>query len=198
MAVSPRVPAAALAVAVTTLVAACGVPTDDAAEVADPGDVPFGLLDQATTTTVAGAARPGTGPTVRFCLARVDEVVPVTRNAGQIPGAGDDLAALAEIEPSDDEMAAGLSSALPDVRDVVDVEVDAGVAVADLDPVSGELPGDRQLLAVAQIVCTLTSQPGIGQVRFTLDGEAVEVPRQDGSLSDDPVTRDDYATMISP
>jgi spore germination protein GerM len=70
------------------------------------------------------------------------------------------------------------------------------VAVVDLEAAVSDLPADRQLLAVAQVVCALTSQPGVGQVRFTLDGERIDVPREDGALTGSPVTREDYADLI--
>ena len=57
------------------------------------------------------------------------------------------------------------------------------------------LSSDDQLLALAQLVFTLTARPGIGQVRFTLRGEAIQVPRADGSLVATPVSRDDYSAV---
>ena len=47
---------------------------------------------------------------------------------------------------------------------------------------------------------TLTDRgPGIGRVRFTVDGNAVSVPRGDGSApqqADQSVSRDDYLTLL--
>ncbi len=47
-----------------------------------------------------------------------------------------------------------------------------------------------------QLVCTFTARAGIGQVAFTLSGAPVDVPRGDGSLTADPVSRDDYAELL--
>ena len=48
---------------------------------------------------------------------------------------------------------------------------------------------------------TLTDRgPGIGRVRFTVDGNAVSVPR-DGSAPQQPdqsVSRDDYLSLLEP
>ncbi len=43
---------------------------------------------------------------------------------------------------------------------------------------------------------TATARPGVGQVRFTLDGQPVEVPHADGSVGTDAVSRDDYAALL--
>ena len=67
----------------------------------------------------------------------------------------------------------------------------------DLLPEVSALPADEQLLAVAQIVCTLTGRPGVGQVSFTLQGARLAVPKGDGSLVSSPVARDDYAGLMA-
>ncbi len=54
-----------------------------------------------------------------------------------------------------------------------------------------EVAGGNQLLAVAQVVWTLTELPGVSQVRFLVDGMPVEVPTDQG-LTDQPVRREDY------
>jgi hypothetical protein len=54
--------------------------------------------------------------------------------------------------------------------------------------------GGNQLLAVAQVLWTLTEFPGIDGVLFVLDGPLVAVPTDDG-LTDRPVDRADYAAV---
>jgi spore germination protein GerM len=51
---------------------------------------------------------------------------------------------------------------------------------------------------VAQIVLTLTSRPGIGQVLFSVDGVPTGVPRGRGDLAGPltPVTFDDYSSLV--
>lgn len=187
-------PALVLALA---LVAACGVPTDSSATVADPDDVPFDLLDTGTTTTAAPTAGTPAGPAVRLCFVLDGAgVVPVSRARDEIPGAADDLVDVLAAVPTEAETQRGLSSALPEPSPAIGVAVQGGVAVVDLDATFSDLSADQQLLAVAQVVCTLTDQPGVGQVRFTLEGERIEVPRGDGALTASPVTRDDYADLI--
>jgi spore germination protein GerM len=77
------------------------------------------------------------------------------------------------------------------------VALRAGTAHADLQPALSNLGGTEQLLAIAQLVCTLTHRPGVGLVSFTLDGAPVDVPRGDGSLTAGPVSRDDYADLLA-
>jgi hypothetical protein len=52
--------------------------------------------------------------------------------------------------------------------------------------------------AVAQIVLTATSVPGVRAVLLTLAGEPVEVPLPSGELTADPVTAADYEELLRP
>ena len=97
--------------------------------------------------------------------------------------------------PNRNEVDAGLRSALPDESRFPDVSVSRGTATVDLGRRFTALSGEDQVIALAQLVYTLTAQPGIGLVRFTLQGEPTEVPRANGSLTSGPVSRDDYATV---
>ena len=72
------------------------------------------------------------------------------------------------------------------------IRVRTGIASVELGARFRELPLSEQRLAVAQLVLTLTDRPGIGQVLFTVNEEAVEVPRLNGSIARGPVSRDDY------
>jgi hypothetical protein len=44
-------------------------------------------------------------------------------------------------------------------------------------------------------VFTLTEQPGIGGVRFTLDDEPIRIPIEGGGRSDGLLSRDDLAAL---
>jgi hypothetical protein len=74
--------------------------------------------------------------------------------------------------------------------------------VANVNSKSGYLESikpNEQRLAIAQIVLTLTSQPGIGQVTFSVVGKPIGVPRGRGDIAGAgiPVTFDDYKMLIS-
>jgi len=172
------------------LVVGCGVPTDRAARTVPDEQVPFDLLSDSTTTTAPTAAA-GTGPT-SVCLTLDGALLPVTRR----PGGGDGgLRELVTSPPSEGQTRVGLRSAVDD--EVVDAVAAAdGTATVDLDDEFGQLPGDEQLLAVAQMTCTLTAQPGIERVRFRLGGEHIDVPVRGGSLVGRAVNREDYEGLI--
>jgi hypothetical protein len=71
-----------------------------------------------------------------------------------------------------------------------------GIARVDLSTDFVQRSASDQVLALAQIVCTLTQLPGVGQIRFTLHGDRVDVPRADGSLTSEPVSRFDYRALL--
>jgi spore germination protein GerM len=99
-------------------------------------------------------------------------------------------------EVSDAEASQGLRSALGSDVDIRSATVHRGTAIVDFGA-APELVGEDRILAVGQIVCTLAYQPGIGQVSFTVAGAPVQVPTDDGSLTSDPVTIDDYSTIAA-
>jgi len=173
--------------------AACSVSTQQRAQVAGEREVPFGLLDRdappLVPTTVAG---PVTEP-VELCFVRDGRLAPLVRPLDAPVDAEDAVAALA-VPPTDE--ADTVRTALADPQLIRDIAVVAGVARVDLRASIAELGGDDQLLAVAQVVCTLTAQPGVGQVVFSLEGVPAEVPRGDGSVVSQPVSRDDYAPLL--
>jgi len=68
------------------------------------------------------------------------------------------------------------------------------VARVDADEEFASVTGGNQLLAVAQVVWTLTALPGVEQVLIKVDGARIEVPTDDG-LSDQPVGRGDYLSV---
>ena len=55
-----------------------------------------------------------------------------------------------------------------------------------------------QRLAIAQLVLTFTSRPGIGQAIFSVNGLMIAVPRGPGDLSKpgEPVSYDDYTSLL--
>jgi spore germination protein GerM len=127
-------------------------------------------------------------------LVRDGTVTPVPRTVE-----GDRPTATLEVliaGPTAGEQAAGLRTALLTEDVIRDARVAAGVAHVDLRLLFAT-GTQESILAVAQLVCTLTGLPGVGQVAFTLDGQPVEVPRSDGSLTSGTVSREDYATVIS-
>lgn len=170
--------------------AACGVPVDSRVQVEDDADVPGGLLAPSPPegTVPAGAA---SRPVTICLLGRDGRLVEVNREAPE--GAGtDQVLAVLTAPLGEPERALGLSTGVASTLDLGGVEVVGGVATVSLTDAFADRSSKEQLDAVAQIVCTLTAQPGVGQVHFELGGVNVEVPRGDGSSTSDPVSRGDY------
>lgn len=187
---SRHVLAAALAMALAST--SCGVATSDEVQTFEADDVPFGLLE---ADRVPVALSPGTGSVVEVFLFDADSqtVVPVTRELSDPAPAAivDEL----ETGPTDVESRLGLRSALVDVQAVGDVDVEGATAFVDLTASFTALSGSDQIVAIAQLVFTLTSRPAIDRVAVRVDGEVVDVPRADGTLTRDPLTRDDYGSF---
>lgn len=184
-------PVAALAAA--ALASGCAVGTEDTAR--PRADVPFGLLDRGQPVVLPSPQEP-TGGTFTTCFPDADGDLVTVR----VP-ALTDITPLSAIEtlaalPAADEE---LTTAVPDEPVVDDVEVSAGRATVALSQAFGELvPRGEQLMFVAQVVCTLTALPGIGQVLFTRDGQPLDVPTGDGALATGAVSRDDYEELFRP
>lgn len=174
--------------------AGCGVPTQDNAHVVSDKDVPSGLLTTTASTTTTILAGPAT-TAVTICLAQSSgPLKTVARRLSGEASLDDILQALAQ-PPTPQEQAAGLNTA---VTPGITATVRAGVALVVLNADFGTESAPDQLNAVAQIVCTLTARPGIGQVQFELNGAITEVPRGDGSTTSAPVSRDSYPKLIPP
>jgi spore germination protein GerM len=70
--------------------------------------------------------------------------------------------------------------------------VESKIAIIDL--VNSAIANNADLiLALAQMVYSATELPGVGGVRFTLDGKRAEVPTGSGIQSTTPVGRASYA-----
>jgi spore germination protein GerM len=172
--------------------AACGVSVEDEPRVADDESVPFALLSPNAPTLVPPATAAASEPVTLFFIA-ADKLRGVERPLDSPVSIADVVTALSE-PPQDDT---SLRSAVGSPPLVAGLKLAAGVAQIDLAPSVASLGGDTQLLAIAQLVCTLTARPGIGQVSFTLGGQPVDVPRGDGTLTSGAVSRDDYTQLLS-
>jgi spore germination protein GerM len=170
----------------------CAVESERHARAAQDESVPFGLLEPDAPRLVPPSSALA-AESAAICFVREDvlTIVPIPLTPPIKPA--NLLAALAE-PPSDSN--AKLRTAIGDPPIVRSARVAAGIARVDLLPAVSDLGSDEQLLAIAQLVCTLTGRPGVGQVSFTLDGAPVDVPRGDGSLTDRPVSRDVYRELL--
>jgi hypothetical protein len=171
-----------------------------------PADIPFQLNAPSTAlaTDTSSTSQPPTlsegivVDTVDLYFVANESLVRVQRLvAGSVaPSSVLDLLATG---PGSEAGLAGLRSAIPGGF-APNVRVIRGVALVDLGEVRLDSlsPSDQQLF-VAQIVLTLTSRNGVGQVVFSVVGEPIAVPRGRGDLVEPltPVTFDDYAGMVA-
>ena len=194
-----------LPVVLVALVAGCSTSTTGDFERIPSGDIPFGLASPITTTTTSTTTVATTETSTDVVEQPIDlyfvlssSVIRVQRNVASPASVAQALALLAE-GPANDPAYAGLRTALP-AGFQAEVQVTRGVALVDATRtfLTTLQPADQRL-AVAQIVLTLTSRPGVGQVIFRVDGESIAVPRGRGDIVDPgtPVTFDDYANLVT-
>ncbi len=97
------------------------------------------------------------------------------------------------------QMAQGVRTALPaGIIDSVHIGVTDVTVNLDNAQFDALEPSD-QLLLVAQIVLTLTDEPGFHAVSFESDGQPMRVPRPNNIVLEpgEPVTRADYESMLA-
>lgn len=182
-------------VAVVSVLVGCGVATSDNVEIVEPADVPFGLLEP---DRVPVALQPADGTIVQLYFFDPDSaaLVPVTREVSG--GAIEAVTAALESGPTASESFLGLQSALTDIAAIDGVAVEGSTAVVDLNDSFNTLGGSDQIIAIAQLVFTVTERPALDRLVVRVDGENVEVPRADGTLTSDPLTRADYTSFSPP
>lgn len=180
-------------VPILLMAVACGVPTDDGPRAIPDDRVPFGLLDAEPVPTTTPSPPTGSASVTVF-LVSGDRLSPATRSV-QAPVTPDTVlqALLAGVGP--DETARNLRTAIaPNTRGSVTEEIPGRLRV-ELSAAFLSAATSEQVLAVAQIVYTLTGLPGVDSVTFTVSGRAVEVPAGDGTLKSGPVQRADFASV---
>lgn len=123
-------------------------------------------------------------------------LVPTIDEVAVNPTLNEVLAALVT-GPVDELAESGFRSAIGGPEVVRGVSLSAGVATVDLTTAYTQIPVGDQVFGLGEIVLTLTAQPGVGQVRFTLEGQAIDVPRADNTVVAGPVSRDDYDALLA-
>lgn len=121
------------------------------------------------------------------------------------PATTNQVIAALQLGPPPGDQGVGIRSAVPRrANSVISVTEDgSGVATIELPPGFFEqIPTeDRdQLLAIGQIVLSVTEVGGVGQVLFTQNGQPLGVPRRDGGYSNgsEPLSRRDYEELLNP
>jgi spore germination protein GerM len=168
---------------IVLVIAGCGVDPQSA-----PEDIAISPIPAVTSEPTTGSA----GPEVTLWFLADERLTPLTRPASESTPATA-LELLAE-GPDPGEADAGLTTAVARQPFAVDDPDADGVLTVEVTRTFSSVSGDDQLREVAQVVWTATEFDGVDAVRFATDGEALEVPTDLG-LSDEPVDRDDYASL---
>ena len=196
---------AAAAVVVTVAVAVavasgCGVPVQQSSTPITTGPALAELVAPTTTPSAPAPVLPPPSPEmtdeslpVELWFVRDDRLVRAPHRL-RLPAQLSDLVAALRNGPSAADRDRGVRSAVPPAEDLA-TEVAGGVATVALSSDFVILPGADQVLAIGQVVRTLTSFPGVGQVVFTVNGQPIGVPRGDGTAASGPVSGDDYAVL---
>jgi hypothetical protein len=168
----------------------CGIAPDTKPQALSRKDVPFDLL--APSTTIASPEAPRVP--LNVYLVGITGLVPVTRGVHAPATLAEALTAL-QAGPTDAEVTNGLRTSIPEQSSLSAGPVGFGLGTVELGSTFGQVGGQEQILAVAQLVFTATSVPGILKVQFTLDGRPVEVPAGDGTLTQGPLGRSDFPSL---
>jgi len=179
------------AVTLTALLTGCGIPTDDTARPVTPPRGPFPTVASTDATVPAGSAAE------ILCLLRDNRIVPVLRRVERPPTVEEHLRHLLA-GPTTTERDDGLTSALAGAVTAAGATVTDAEARVVVDEPGHDVGRSDEVLAFGQIVCTLTSRDDVATVTFLRDGKPLGVPRADGSLTERPLTRTDFAPLIVP
>jgi len=175
-----------------SLLGACGVPAEDEPHAIDLPRRPF----TSSSPTAGDQGTPGQVAEV-LCLVRDGRLAQTVRRIESAPSAQRQAEALVG-GPTDAERETGLTSALAGLSLAVQVSSDTLLAQVEISEADEGNARTDEMIAYAQIVCTLTARSDVDSVVFTRDGERLEVPRADGSLSQEPLYSSDYLSLIDP
>jgi spore germination protein GerM len=178
--------------------AACGVPGDSSPHELDAKSVPYGLLAPTAenTTTTQPSAFTATSR-VKIYLADADgKLEAVTRQVTAPTTPAKAIVALLN-GPSKDE-ADKLHSAITTDTKLLGIDGPAdGLVTLDLSHHLLDITGRQQILALSQVVYTVTELPSVDRVLFQIDGENVEVPNGNGTLTASPLGRLSYSDLLA-
>ena len=190
------------------LFSSCAVPSSGSYSQVAPAEIPFGLnapqttLPPTTTTVldpmITDSLPVAVSEPIDLFFISNSRIIKVQRNVASPANPSQARSSLVE-GPSTSPEFVGLRTALPTTF-AASVDVIRGVARVDASRTFlNSLSGLDQKLAIAQIVLTLTSRPGVGQVLFSVDGKLISVPRGRGDsvASGVAVTFDDYSSLIN-
>ena len=165
------------------LVCGCGVDVEGRPDAVPPAQLPSALQRGASVAP----ASPLTAMATVYLVGSSGELVARTVEAAQeSPRAAVD--ALLEVAAPQ----GGARSAIPPGTRLTSATVDGSTMTLDLTAPFGEVRGSDQVLAVGQLVWTVTEDPAVRSVRIRVAGRDASVPTGTGAATAEPVGRDAY------
>lgn len=175
------------------VVGGCGVPAEDEPRDLAADSVQYDLLAPSSSTTSTTAAASDVR-TVQIYLIRDEQLAPRAR---QMPVNVESAQIVAEllVGPREQELDRGYGTAIPDGTELLGSRLDDTTLVLNLSEELNAVQGERQTMAVAQLVFTVTELQRVDGVRFQIEGESVQVPKGDGTLTSSPLRRADFPAL---
>jgi spore germination protein GerM len=186
---------ASTAAVLSAVVAGCGISPDTA-----PRDIDLAGADADQRNTNPQAAI-GEGE-VFFVVQEggvPSRLVAVSRDVDAAAERGDPTSVLDALldGPNTAERSNEITTLLPVGLDALRVSTrPGGVVVVDLTEPFGELTGQTLVVALAQIVHTISEVGGVNGVRITVEGESRAWPDAIGTQQSDPLTVFDYPGLV--
>jgi spore germination protein GerM len=186
--------------ALAVVLAGCGVPTGGEPTTIAPSDFPVALDGPTPVPSAAPTTEVAEAP---FRVFLVDGAEVLVARPREVDGGTPEerlenlLASLAD-GPTSAEQDEQLSTRLPPEIGLSLDELRGGTATIDLDLLAQTPSGSTSRRAVAQIVLTATTVPGVDAVRLTVEGDPVEAPLPSGELTTAPLTAADYVAYLTP
>ena len=176
------------------LLAGCGVGVQNHATSIPSRAIPPELLSP-RETAAPSASQPASTSTIY--LVRNGVLVVVHRPADETSTLQALLRSLLQ-GPTDTETQSGLVTAISTNPVLNRVTFSGSIANIDLASTFGDIRGQEQILATAQVVMTAVGFPGIHAVQISLDSMPADVPLTDGTLVSRPLVRSDYDQLLLP
>jgi hypothetical protein len=155
-------------------------------------DLPIDLYEEGARTP-----RPTESATVTIFMMDGNRVAAVTRTGrSDMPRPELVLRALLS-GPTQDELAKGLSTSLPEPVELTGVTMNEGVAEVDFNAAFESSMREELLRRVAQVVYTLSELDEVDAVRFYTNGQLYTVPDQNGDPHTDAVAQGRYSRFSS-
>jgi spore germination protein GerM len=184
---------------VVTVLAGCGVPVQREPAVIPTEAIPSQLRSHGEPASGPPTASPGR-PAVQVTFVRRDRLVAFIRES-PTTAPSDRLTAVIQAlmaGPNETEQANGITSALPAGLTLTVADTRGRRIVLELAGESETRSATENVLAVGQIVLSVTALPTVDEVTFQRDGVAVEALLADGALTTEPLTAADYTALRSP